>query len=461
MPEDIKIKLSEKTEQKIQRDLLAGNHQEVEKYLDRRFKKAKGEIVQGQINKIINSEAGYKLAKTLKEQHGYGVMRKKREMTVTIGGGARIKVDTWYAVDKQKPRGPIKKGPNGRGKHLLLSYWGYVDKYSLDYAFTVVRSGVASISYDLAVDGLREQGYTLKSNQMKSLTKKVGDIAQKHRGTISLSKKDDFAGKRISIAIDGGRSRLRETKRGRPRVEHQQVPFDTPWKEPKLLVIAELDENGKKKPGSKPIYEATLGDADEIFVLLEQLTDNCNLAKAAEIILAGDGAPWLWERYEAFCKKHRIKGKSTQILDWYHASGHLSELTKVDTSLSKAECKRWYKQLRKLLKAGRYTRLKSEIYQQADKKDLAEMKDKFKYFEKHRNRIKYHRYKASRQPIGSGIVESAIRRVINLRLKSPSSFWKSENLERMLQLRCILMSGRWRTFKDNFLDINRLTLQIP
>ena len=38
-------------------------------------------------------------------------------------------------------------------------------------------------------------------------------------------------------------------------------------------------------------------------------------------------------------------------------------------------------------------------------------------------------------PMGSGAIESAIRRVINLRLKGNSIFWAEENAEGMLQFR--------------------------
>jgi len=46
-------------------------------------------------------------------------------------------------------------------------------------------------------------------------------------------------------------------------------------------------------------------------------------------------------------------------------------------------------------------------------------------------------------PIGSGIVESAVRRVINLRFKGASIFWKVEHLEPLLFLRAIWKSGWW------------------
>ena len=53
------------------------------------------------------------------------------------------------------------------------------------------------------------------------------------------------------------------------------------------------------------------------------------------------------------------------------------------------------------------------------------------------------RVPATGVPLGSGAMESAIRRVVNLRLKGAAIFWRGENAERMLHLRCYLKAGRW------------------
>jgi len=40
-------------------------------------------------------------------------------------------------------------------------------------------------------------------------------------------------------------------------------------------------------------------------------------------------------------------------------------------------------------------------------------------------------------------VESDIRRIINLRMKGPSLFWRKENAERVLHMHAYLKAGRW------------------
>ena len=46
-------------------------------------------------------------------------------------------------------------------------------------------------------------------------------------------------------------------------------------------------------------------------------------------------------------------------------------------------------------------------------------------------------------PLGSGAVESAVRRVINMRVKSPSTFWREDHVEGIIHLRAHSKAGRW------------------
>ena len=76
-------------------------------------------------------------------------------------------------------------------------------------------------------------------------------------------------------------------------------------------------------------------------------------------------------------------------------------------------------------------------------------------------------YKKMREmglPTGSGTVESAIRRIINLRVKGTSIFWKRKNAEKMIFLRSLVLTGKIRNacrkvvsifynmFKNNILE---------
>jgi hypothetical protein len=75
------------------------------------------------------------------------------------------------------------------------------------------------------------------------------------------------------------------------------------------------------------------------------------------------------------------------------------------------------------------------------------------YLERHgeEGHLDYARFRRRGVPLGSGAIESAIRRVINLRLKGNSISWHEENAEGMLMLRCLVLSNRW---DDTFAQVS-------
>ena len=57
--------------------------------------------------------------------------------------------------------------------------------------------------------------------------------------------------------------------------------------------------------------------------------------------------------------------------------------------------------------------------------------------------LDYPKFSLMGLPLGCGSIESAIRRVINLRMKSNGTFWRLPKAERILVLRASILSGRW------------------
>ena len=267
------------------------------------------------VNEFCNSKECHRLARKLADEHGYDLIRRK-PVTITTVTGDRLKVTSWYGLKAGKKMGRFKKGRNGRGAHLLLRYWGFLEKRSLANAGKIARLGVACQSYDLARKELHEQGYKINSATVDNTTQKVGKMAQENRVNISLEKGESFAGKRVMIAVDGGRIRMRQKKTGRYKKDQKKARFDTNWKEPKLLVIAEIDENGNMRKDKKPIYEATMGNHEALFQLLENLVINGRIHEAKELVFSADGADWIWIKFREFAEKFGLSQKSTEVLVW-------------------------------------------------------------------------------------------------------------------------------------------------
>jgi hypothetical protein len=81
-------------------------------------------------------------------------------------------------------------------------------------------------------------------------------------------------------------------------------------------------------------------------------------------------------------------------------------------------------------------------------RNRSEIRTQRNYFVKNLARMRYDRIRALKLPMGSGCVESAIRRMVNLRLKGPCIFWCKANAEAILLLRCYWKAGRWNLLKN-------------
>lgn len=95
----------------------------------------------------------------------------------------------------------------------------------------------------------------------------------------------------------GLRSRVPRS-RGRKKANKRRG-FDAPWREPKVLTVYEIDEEGRQRrlDGFR-YYDATMGDADEAFALLAGALLSVEAGNATEWVIVGDGAWWIWNRID-------------------------------------------------------------------------------------------------------------------------------------------------------------------
>ncbi len=77
------------------------------------------------------------------------------------------------------------------------------------------------------------------------------------------------------------------------------------------------------------------------------------------------------------------------------------------------------------------------------RRNKADREKEAAYWFRNRDRLRYGALREAGLPIGSGAVESAVRRVVNLRMKSASILWTEEHAEGVLHLRAYAKAGRW------------------
>jgi hypothetical protein len=304
------------------------------------------------------------------------------------------------------------------------------------------------------LSSFKEASHVLAGRGLKIDAKKIQEITKRYAQRIKIVKQNQdieitetLAGCRVIISTDGGRIRIRKNKRG-PKTAKGRSRYTTKWKEPKLLIIYTVNEKGEKERCFLPFIEGTMKGPDAIFGLIKFYLSRLNIAKADKILFVADGARWIWNRVPALVKEFGIAPEQFySLLDFYHAVEHLAKVADLRKGWKASERKNWIKKHRRLLLQGKVKEVISSILSicrgRRSKKLLRE-KD---YFVRNQKRMKYDLIAANGLPIGSGAMESAIRRVVNLRLKGASIYWLEDTAEAMLLLRSYYKSGRWDMLK--------------
>lgn len=70
------------------------------------------------------------------------------------------------------------------------------------------------------------------------------------------------------------------------------------------------------------------------------------------------------------------------------------------------------------------------------------------YLRKNRHRMRYHKYLAAGYPIASGVIEGACRHIVKDRLERTGMNWTVPGAQAMLDLRCVYLTDRWKSFID-------------
>ena len=84
---------------------------------------------------------------------------------------------------------------------------------------------------------------------------------------------------------------------------------------------------------------------------------------------------------------------------------------------------RWRTQQRHLLLQGEVEQVIAAVQARCRGRNSKAIRAQGSYFIKNQGRMAYAKLLAMKLPIGSGAIESTVRRVVNLRLKGPSLFW--------------------------------------
>ena len=388
--------------------------------------------------------------------------RGQRPTWVLMPGGTRCLVSTPYLRPVPPRQGPKrrKRGPTGVGVYPVLEALGFNDGVSPATRSELSLYTVQAGSYREAVQLLAEHGLRVEVKTLKrvALSTARADLSARDAALASARQEPidpdgPLAGQRVRVGLDGGRVRTRKPHPGR-KTKNGRHRYDTPWREPRLLVIDVLDRKGRADRLRLPLYDVLIDDADATAALVIGYLRLLGAAHAQVVEFIADGAQWAWERSETIRQAAEIPAKRwVEVVDFYHASEYLHETVDLCRDRTTGERTQWYEDLRHTLRrdpAG-VDKVIEALHGEARGRRAKKMKDRIAYFERHRERMRYVTLDGRRLPVGTGPVESAIRRVINLRFKAPSIFWEPNTVDDLMHLRAVFKAGRWNELMERVL----------
>lgn len=359
----------------------------------------------------------------------------------------------YYALVQPTGKG---RGRAGTGLYPELAVLGIHEGQTVALTELVARQAALLPSFEHARGELKHRGVDLSLKAVHRIATRLGAHALSRRKRDLLAYRAgelpagaELAGKRVAACIDAGKTRLRRVtrkQRGKGKHKTQRRRFQADWRDVKLLIIYEFDAHGNKVAGSRPWIDGTFAGPDEAMELLAFHLHRLGAAQAEVVVFLADGAPWIWERVPWVGQRVGLRrDQYVAVLDFWHAVHHVG-LALAALGLPAREQRRLYRKYRKRLKAGQAWEMIQELKHLGQEHGvLAAMETPLAYLERHEDacHLDYARYRQRGLPLGSGAVESAIRRVINLRIKGPGLMWEKENAEAMVQLRAAVLSGRW------------------
>lgn len=294
----------------------------------------------------------------------------------------------------------------------------------------IVRLGT-SVGFDAAERLLRSLlGVEVPGDTVRRLTEGVGRRA--------LQLETDAAVSAHSLSADLAAPVRVVDRLQQVSVDGVMVPLvGGEWAEVKHLVIGRIERTvgGPRARGLS--YFARLADHDRFRALAGLEFNRRSTEHAREVVAVTDGAEWIQGFLDAHCPD------ALRIIDWGHASGYVTEAGQALFGPGTADCSAWVGTQLHLLWTDDPQRVVDELARVEAASGLEAVHTARQYLEKRLDQVRYAAFRQGGYPVGSGIVESGNKAVVEDRLKGRGRHWARANVDPMLVLRGTDASERW------------------
>ena len=223
------------------------------------------------------------------------------------------------------------------------------------------------------------------------------------------------------------------------------------------LIRLEQRINSKGKPISQLHHRrlvAVLGNIESLKsrLWLEALRSGF---RGSTVAWLSDGGRGFWRLYQE-CFSQTCIG----ILDFYHAAQNLWKAAAAALDGRTTKARQWFKGIRHQLRHGESEQVIAQLanaieFRQFPVSVVKTLTNVHDYLERHRNHINYKRFKELGLPLGSGIVESACKWLIQQRFKGVGMRWSEDGFNHLLHLRLAWVNQRFDSLFPELPSPNR------
>lgn len=180
---------------------------------------------------------------------------------------------------------------------------------------------------------------------------------------------------------------------------------------------------------------ATLGKIAPFTLLMLMLARQWGAHRAAELIVLGDGAGWIWK----LVRRHFPH--AVQIVDLWHVLEHLWEVAELRFgSRTSAAAKAWMTTMRSLLENDLVGSVICDLegWQPKAAKQRKKRDKEITFLRNNSERLKYKTFMANGYLVGSGPIEARCKQVVQRRLHEGGMHWREQTAEAVLAIRAHL-----------------------
>ena len=308
----------------------------VEIALQKRATKIADVISAIKIQEALNSNKLNEAEKDLLKSHPSKMKNMgRRAVTIRMLGGTLVTIEVTYYYQKSDT-----KSRSGKGFYPKLLLLGIHDKCTPALSSRVSLFATAACSFEEAKRLMETlYGFELDIKTIRMICRRFAFRARTCFRDGEVPIKEEFKGKRVVVSADGGRVRTRVNKRGK-KTKKNRNRYKTDWREPKLILVYVVNENGEKDRKIPPVMDASLDGPDATFAMLLYYLKKLGVGEADQLLFVSDGAVWIWDRIANLISNLGIKLKQCLlVLDFYHAVEHLTSFA-TQKKLGASGCKK-------------------------------------------------------------------------------------------------------------------------